>query len=74
MPATAMNHFTILTDDLEATIAATPCAAVVAGTPIDLGRLVRSERPIRETGYELEWRGGPPLEELLAPIVARARR
>ena len=56
--------------DRGATIAATPCAAVVAGTPIDLGRLVRSERPIRETGYELEWRGGPPLEELLAPIVA----
>lgn len=70
----AMGYSAEQLADLEATIAATPCAAVVAGTPIDLGRLVRSARPIRETGYELEWRGGPPLEELLAPIVARARR
>ena len=59
--------------DLEATIAATPCTAVIAGTPIDLGRLIRSERPIRETGYELDQRGGPPLEDLLEPIVRRAR-
>ncbi|HMS61101.1 MAG TPA: hypothetical protein PKD63_02400 [Solirubrobacteraceae bacterium] len=70
----AMGYSAEQLADLEATIAATPCAAVVAGTPIDLGRLVRSARPIRETGYELEWRGGPPLEELPAPIVTRARR
>ena len=59
--------------DLEATIAATPCTAVIAGTPIELGRLIRSERPVRETGYELDLRGGPSLEELLEPIVRRAR-
>ena len=59
--------------DLQATIAATPCAAVIAGTPIDLGRLIDAPRPIRETGYELDQRGGPPLEQLLAPVIARAR-
>jgi predicted GTPase len=69
----AMGYSAEQLADLEATIAATPCTAVIAGTPIDLGRLITSTRPIRETGYELEQRGGPPLEELLAPIVERAR-
>ena len=41
--------------------------------PIDLGRLITSARPIRETAYELEQRGGPPLEQLLEPIADRAR-
>ena len=69
----AMGYSAEQLADLEATIAATPCTAVIAGTPIDLGRLITSARPIRETGYELEQRSGPPLEELLAPIVERAR-
>lgn len=58
--------------DMRATIAATPCAAVIAGTPIDLGRLIDSPRPIRRAAYELEQCEGPPLAELLAPVVARA--
>ncbi len=69
----AMGYSAAQLADLEATIAATPCTAVIAGTPIELGRLIRSERPIRETGYELDQRGGPPLEDLLEPIVRRAR-
>lgn len=68
----AMGYSAAQLTDLETTIAGTPCAAVIAGTPIELGRLIRSARPIRETGYELEQRGGPPLEELLAPVIARA--
>jgi predicted GTPase len=59
--------------DLEATIAATPCEAVIAGTPIDLGRLVASPVPIRETGYDLRERPGPKLADALAPVIARAR-
>ena len=69
----AMGYSVAQLADLEATITATPCAAVIAGTPIDLGRLITSPRPIRETGYELVQCGGPALEELLAPIVERAR-
>jgi predicted GTPase len=39
-------------DDMEATIAATPCDVVAVGTPIDLARLVRVSRPIVRVRYE----------------------
>jgi predicted GTPase len=60
--------------DLERTIEETPCDVVVAGTPIDLARLVRTRHPIRRARYELAEQGRPTLRELLEPIVARARR
>ena len=40
--------------ELEATINAAECDVVVAGTPIDLGRLITSRHPIRHVRYELE--------------------
>jgi predicted GTPase len=69
----AMGYSAAQLADLEATIAATPCDAVIAGTPIDLGRLVGSPVPIRETSYELRERPGPSLAEALVPVVERAR-
>lgn len=69
----AMGYSADQLADLQATIDATPCDAVIAGTPIDLGRLVTSAHPIRETSYDLEELGEPGLADVLAPIVARAR-
>ncbi len=40
--------------DLQATIEATPCDVVVAGTPIDLSRVLRCSRPLLRVFYELE--------------------
>jgi len=40
--------------ELEATIAAAPADVVVEGTPIDLRRVLRSDKPIVDVGYELE--------------------
>ncbi len=40
--------------DLEATINATPCDVVVEGTPIDLTRILKVNKPIAEVTYELE--------------------
>jgi len=40
--------------DLEATINATPCDVVVEGTPIDLTRVLKTNKPIAEVTYELE--------------------
>jgi predicted GTPase len=57
--------------DLEATINAVECDAVIAGTPIDLGRIIDSRHPIREVTYTLEDLGTPRLTDVLAPIVAR---
>ena len=39
--------------DLEATINATECDFVVAGTPISLDRIIDSRHPIRHVTYEL---------------------
>jgi predicted GTPase len=57
--------------ELEQTIDATDCDVVVSGTPIDLGRLIRSRHPIRRVRYELEEIGRPTIADVLAPIVAR---
>jgi len=40
--------------DLEATIRATPCDVVVEGTPIDLTRILKVDKPIAGVTYELE--------------------
>ena len=68
----AMGYSAEQLRDLERTIAAVDCEAVIAGTPIDLGRLIESERPIRTTTYEFRQVGGPSLEELLEPVAAAA--
>jgi predicted GTPase len=59
--------------ELEATIDAVDCDVVVTGTPIDLGRLISCRHPIRRATYELRQVGGPPLAEVLEPVVAAAR-
>jgi predicted GTPase len=58
--------------ELEQTINATPCDVVITGTPIDLGRLIRSRHPIRHIRYELEEVGSPTIADVLEPIVAQA--
>ncbi len=60
--------------DLQATIEAAPeGTVVVAGTPIDLGRLIQTRHPIRSVGYAYADAGTPTLAEVLEPIIARAR-
>ncbi|MCU0280694.1 MAG: cyclic 2,3-diphosphoglycerate synthase [Acidimicrobiia bacterium] len=57
--------------DLEATIAATPADAVVIGTPIDLARVIRIDRPRARVFYDLEEIGTPNLAGLLGEFLAR---
>ncbi|MGZ4179088.1 MAG: cyclic 2,3-diphosphoglycerate synthase [Solirubrobacteraceae bacterium] len=59
--------------ELEATIDAVDCDIVVAGTPVDLERLVRCRHPIRQATYELAEIGEPTLAQVLAPTIAKAR-
>lgn len=67
----AMGYGAAQLADLEATIEATPCDAVVSGTPADLARLVRTAKPVRRVGYELEEIGAPTLQDVLAPFAGR---
>jgi predicted GTPase len=55
--------------DLEATIAATPCDAVVLGTPADLGRLVRIAQPVRRATYRSADTGSPTLAETIDAAI-----
>ena len=56
--------------DLEATIRATPCDVVVSGTPMDLGRIIAVDQPLRRATYALKEIGSPNLAELLSPHIA----
>ena len=51
--------------DLEATVAAVPCDAVVIGTPIDLRKLIKFGVPAHRVRYDLEEQGDVGLREVL---------
>jgi predicted GTPase len=57
--------------DLETTINATDCDAVIVGTPIDLSRIVKIEHPYTRVTYDLKPVEGPNLKELVAAAVKR---
>jgi predicted GTPase len=70
----AMGYSDEQLHDLQRTINAVDCDAVIAGTPIDLRRLVDSRHPIRSVTYSLQEQGEPRLADVLAPIIERARQ
>jgi len=51
--------------DLEKTIEATPCDAVVIGTPIDLNRIIKINKPNTRVHYDLQEIGLPNFEGIL---------
>ena len=51
--------------DLEETINATECDAVIIATPIDLRRIVKINKPTAQVGYELQEIGHPTIAEVL---------
>ena len=67
----AMGYGEQQVKDLEATIANTPCDAVVIATPIDLKRIVKIDKPTVKVGYELQEIGYPNLEEVLGDFVKK---
>jgi predicted GTPase len=61
----AMGYGDKQVKDLEDTINAIDCDAVVSATPIDLGRLLNVNKPIIRVSYELDEIGKPDLEDVL---------
>jgi predicted GTPase len=57
--------------ELETTINSTPCDVVVLGTPIDLGKLLRLNKPTARVYYELQEIGSPNLKEILSQTFKR---
>jgi len=60
--------------ELTDTIDAVDCDVVVAGTPVDLARLIHCRHPIRQVSYELRELGAPTIAQVLAPIIASRRK
>jgi predicted GTPase len=65
----AMGYGEVQIRDLEATIAKVPCDLVIVGTPIDLSRLVKIDKPVVRARYELQEIGRPDLADALAPLL-----
>jgi predicted GTPase len=65
----AMGYGDAQIRDLEATIAQVPCDLVIVGTPIDLSRLVKIDKPVVQARYELQEIGRPDLADALAPLL-----
>ncbi len=57
--------------DLEQTINNTDCDAVIIATPIDLGRVVRINKPSTRVNYDLQEIGKPDLDELIGSFLER---
>ncbi len=55
--------------ELEATIRATDADVVVEGTPIDLGRILESDKPVATVRYELEELEPGVIEEMVRKVV-----
>ncbi len=66
----AMGYGEVQLRDLEATINATDCDAVVVATPIDLNRIVDIKKPNTRVFYDLEEVTKPDLTDLLGAFSA----
>ncbi len=69
----AMGYDPQQIEELEATLNAVDADLVLAGTPIDLTRVLKLNKPITRVRYELAEAGGTPLAELIEPIVRLVR-
>ncbi|MCX8196158.1 MAG: cyclic 2,3-diphosphoglycerate synthase [Acidilobaceae archaeon] len=57
--------------DLEETLRRVPADVIVSGTPIDLSRLVKLDKPIVRVLYEVDIVEGPTLEEAVEEFLER---
>jgi predicted GTPase len=55
--------------DLETTINNTDCDSVVIGTPIDLGRIIKINKPHTRVYYNLQEIGKPDLTDVLENFI-----
>ncbi|MFN7941491.1 MAG: cyclic 2,3-diphosphoglycerate synthase [Thermoanaerobaculia bacterium] len=65
----AMGYGETQIRELEATIAATPADVVVEGTPIELARILKSDKPIVNVSYELAPEDPAVLERAIRAAV-----
>ena len=57
--------------DLEATINNVDCDTVIIGTPIDLNRIVKIDKPNTRVYYDLQEIGEPNLDQVLTDFTKK---
>jgi len=67
----AMGYGKQQISDLAATIENTPCDSVIVATPIDLGRVIKINKPNTRVMYDLQEIGAPNLEDILEDFLSR---
>jgi len=67
----AQGYGEVMLRDLEATINNTKCDAVVVGTPIDLSRIMKMNKPSTRVYYNLQEIGRPNLTGVLEEFVKK---
>ncbi|MCJ7530337.1 MAG: GTPase, partial [Anaerolineales bacterium] len=67
----AQGYGEVMLRDLEATINNTKCDAVVVGTPIDLSRILKMNKPSTRVYYNLQEIGRPNLTGVLEEFVKK---
>jgi predicted GTPase len=65
----AMGYSKKQIEELEETINAVPCDAVIVGTPIDLTRIITIDKPAYRVIYELQVIGKPTLKDVLKDFL-----
>ncbi len=66
----AMGYTTEELREMEEVIQRSQCEIVIAATPVDLGRLLRLERPVVRVRYRLQELGEPTLRDVLTAWLA----
>ena len=67
----AMGYSAIQRHELEETINRVPAELVLVATPVDLGAILRLNKPCVRVGYEVEERTDPTIADVLAKFTAR---
>ncbi len=69
----AMGYGAEQVRELQDTIAGTACDTVLIATPADLRRILSIAQPTARVTYGMDIHGRPTLDELIGPMVSRAR-
>jgi len=66
----ALGYYENQLKDLETTIKATPCDLVLIGSPIDIRRVIKVDKPSMRVRYDLEEIGEPSLNSVLDEFLS----
>jgi len=67
----ALGYYEDQLKDLEASIAATPCDLVLIGSPIDIRRVIKVDKPSMRVRYDLDEIGEPNLNTILDEFLKK---